>query len=136
MCASAACATPISSDKASTMKKPLLEPRMPRLRSVLGSVRVRLTLWYVAILAVVLTVFGGVIYDSQARSLRADLDERLRGEARRLASAYDPTGAQIVVASGLDLLKKTGSKELLPTNEVALVLDREGNLSQTLGQIS
>src|SRR3954466_11521174 len=95
-----------------------------------GSIRVRLTLWYVAILAVVLVVFGAVIYNSQARSLRAELDDRLRAEGLRLILAFDARDGQIHLAD-----VKPGSKSLLPENEIALVLDKGGSITSQLGQV-
>lgn len=76
------------------------------------NIRWRLTLWYLVILAVVLAVFGTLIYQSQARSLRAAQDESLRQQARQLAVGYNPSnGAFDAATSGLDQQKRalTGS---------------------------
>ncbi|HET8628792.1 MAG TPA: ATP-binding protein [Thermomicrobiales bacterium] len=65
-----------------------------------ASIRWRLTLWYVAILAAVLAVFGGIVYASQAQSLRAQQDDALRRQAQGLAAAYDPRTNQFALAAG------------------------------------
>ena len=46
------------------------------------SIRLRLTLWYTAILFVTLSVFAVVIYMGLARSWRNDLDTTIRGRAQ------------------------------------------------------
>jgi heavy metal sensor kinase len=54
-----------------------------------ASIRVRLTLWYVALLAVILLVFSGLLYLSLSRSLREELDITLGTEAQRLTASMD-----------------------------------------------
>jgi heavy metal sensor kinase len=49
-----------------------------------ASIRVRLTLWYVALLAVILLVFSGLLYLTLSRALREELDVTLSTEAERL----------------------------------------------------
>ena len=53
------------------------------------SVRFRLTLWYLALLALVLIAFSSVIYALLAQSLYSRLDSTLRSEVRALAAAYE-----------------------------------------------
>jgi heavy metal sensor kinase len=53
------------------------------------SVRFRLTLWYVAVLALVLVAFSVGVYGLLAQSLYNRLDSALRNEVRALASALD-----------------------------------------------
>ena len=54
-----------------------------------SSIRVRLTLWYVALLAVILVAFSGVLYVSLSRSLSQELDLTLSTEATRLIASMD-----------------------------------------------
>jgi Signal transduction histidine kinase len=54
------------------------------------SVRARLTLWYTAILALVLVIFSAVSYVLLAREIRADTDASLAETAHELAAAFDP----------------------------------------------
>jgi heavy metal sensor kinase len=53
------------------------------------SVRVRLTLWYLGLLALVLIVFSIGVYALLRQSLYERLDSAVRNEARALAVAYD-----------------------------------------------
>ena len=57
---------------------------LSRLRRALGRTRVRLTLWYVAVLAVSLVAFGGVLYLSLSRALHAETDRLLATQAERV----------------------------------------------------
>ena len=60
-----------------------------------ASIRWRLTAWYVAILGLVLTIFGVILFGAEARSIRADLVGQLRREAQQLASTYDPSDGRL-----------------------------------------
>jgi len=53
-----------------------------------GSVRIRLTLWYVAVLAVSLIAFALLVYYAAARIFYERQDESLRSTAETVASAY------------------------------------------------
>ena len=53
------------------------------------SVRVRLTLWYLGLLALVLIVFSAGVYALLRQSLYERLDSAVRNEARALAAAHD-----------------------------------------------
>jgi len=54
-----------------------------------ASIRVRLTLWYVALLAIILLAFSGLLYLTLSRALREELDVTLATEAARLISSMD-----------------------------------------------
>jgi two-component system OmpR family sensor kinase len=54
------------------------------------SVRARLTLWYTAILALVLIIFSAVSYVLLARAIRAENDATLADTAHEFAAAFDP----------------------------------------------
>jgi two-component system, OmpR family, sensor kinase len=54
------------------------------------SVRARLTLWYTAILALVLMIFSSVSYVLLARAIRAENDASLADTAHEFAAAFDP----------------------------------------------
>jgi heavy metal sensor kinase len=54
------------------------------------SVRARLTLWYTAILALVLIIFSAVSYVLLARAIRAENDAALADTAHEFAAAFDP----------------------------------------------
>lgn len=62
---------------------------------MLHSVRGRLTLWYTAVVAVVLVAFSSISYVSMAREIRDATDASLAGTAREFAAAValDPSNA-------------------------------------------
>ncbi|MDQ6672376.1 MAG: ATP-binding protein, partial [Chloroflexota bacterium] len=60
-----------------------------RLLHAAGSIRARLTLWYVALLAVILLVFSILLYVNLSRSLRQEMDLTLSTEAERLIASMD-----------------------------------------------
>jgi two-component system, OmpR family, sensor kinase len=68
---------------------------------MLHSVRARLTIWYTAILALMLTIFSAVSYVMLAREIRADTDASLAGTAQELVAAWNPADP----LRGLDLLR-------------------------------
>src|SRR4051794_7406793 len=98
-----------------------------RIRPFFGSIRFRLTLWYVLILALVLIVFGSIVYTSQAQSASAALRDNLRSDAARLVSAYDPATGQI------DLTEQAKPKFSLGSNDIVITLDSGGAVLQRLG---
>src|SRR5258707_239102 len=61
------------------------------------SVRSRLTLWYTAILGLVLITFGSISYLLLAREIRAATDESIADTGREFAAAFsnDPTGVKL-----------------------------------------
>ena len=69
------------------------------------SVRVRLTLWYVAVMIVVLGVYAFVVYTFVSRSVSQALDERLRADFYWAAATVDegPDGL-VMPAPQVDLL--------------------------------
>ncbi|MBV9328061.1 MAG: HAMP domain-containing protein [Chloroflexi bacterium] len=99
-----------------------------RVRSVSGSVRVRLTLWYVLLLALILAGFCTFIYLRLLRDLYSEADRLLLDEARGLSTALQtddpanvagllddvPAGTIVVVAdtdSGGVLASQSGSTQ-------------------------
>jgi heavy metal sensor kinase len=60
-----------------------------RLSPLAASIRVRLTLWYVALLAVILLAFSGLLYLTLSRGLREELDVTLTTEAERQVGSMD-----------------------------------------------
>jgi heavy metal sensor kinase len=70
------------------------------------SVRVRLTLWYVASLLVVLAVYAVGVYTVISRSVSQELDQRLRADFYWAAATVDegPDGRLVMTAPQVDLL--------------------------------
>jgi heavy metal sensor kinase len=60
-----------------------------RLRRELGTIRARLTLWYVALLAAILLPFSVFLYASLARNLLAEIDRSLAEQVTRIADPID-----------------------------------------------
>lgn len=86
------------------------------------SVRARLTLWYTAILALVLIIFSAVSYVLLAREIRAENDASLANTAHEFAAAFDPADR----SRGRDVLLdfRYSDREILvlsPNAEVVVV---------------
>ncbi len=63
------------------------------------SIRWRLTLWYLLILSLVLFAFGGIVYATQASSIRSSLNSELANDVNTLASSYDPANGQFDIST-------------------------------------
>lgn len=72
------------------------------------SVRWRLTLWYLAILSLILLVFGTLIYETQATSIRSQLNDDLRRETDQIASTFDPASGQFNLAGATNVSPTPG----------------------------
>jgi two-component system, OmpR family, sensor kinase len=99
-----------------------------RVIALARSVRFRLTLWYVTILAVVLVAFSSAIYFIQARQLQEELDSRVRVQVADLVRIYnDQTG----------LLDVPGNYAVI-TPTVAILLTPQGQVvqSETIQQLA
>ncbi len=78
---------------------------MRRLLCRTASIRVRLTLWYVALLAVILVAFSIGLYLTLARNLREEMDITLSTEAERLTSSLDVEDGTPRLGEGPDNLR-------------------------------
>ncbi len=92
---------------------------------MLDSVRVRLTSWYVTVLALVLVAFSIVVYALLAQSLYDRLDSALRGEVRALATALERH-----VSEG-----KTESEAALAAQEERFVSRQATAIFDSTGQV-
>jgi heavy metal sensor kinase len=70
-----------------------------------ATIRARLTLWYVALLAVILVAFSGLLYVSLSRSLGQEMDLTLSTEAERLISSMDYENGAAQLGEGPDNLR-------------------------------
>lgn len=70
-----------------------------KLRRLFRSIRVRLTLWYVLLLALVLVAFSGAIYLTLRAALYHNLDNALRNSAALLVNALVEDEGRLTVAS-------------------------------------
>ena len=83
------------------------------------TIRARLTLWYVALLAAILVGFSAFLYVSLDRNLHAELDRALTTEARRVADALEARGGPPLLPREL---------EDVPAGTVVALYDRTGRL--------
>ncbi|TMF02858.1 MAG: HAMP domain-containing protein, partial [Chloroflexi bacterium] len=90
---------------------------MRRLLHQVSSIRVRLTLWYVALLAIILLAFSAVLYASLSRSLSQQMDLSLSTEAERLITSLDVENGALHLGEGPDNLR---------IGTVAALYDRTG----------
>jgi len=75
-----------------------------RLSLFFGSIRFRLTLWFMVILAVVLVVFSIFIYASQSRDLRSDAVQGMQAKLSRLEAYFHSEAWQNLGVSRLQVI--------------------------------
>ncbi len=63
------------------------------------SVRFRLTLWYLALLAVIIGAFGLTVYYAQEHTLATQFDDLLRTRVQQIALSYNATTQRIDVTT-------------------------------------
>lgn len=94
-----------------------------RLSGLVHSIRFRLVLWFVAILALVLAAFSTFIYLSEGRDWRADTLGRLE--------------RQITLFEGLQVLEPAQiPQNFVQENDLLLLLDPKGNVLASQGTVS
>jgi nitrate/nitrite-specific signal transduction histidine kinase len=97
-------------------------------------IRVRLTLWYVFLLAIVLVLFSLVLYFSLKSSLLGEVDRGLRNSAGQVASSLDWEDTRLTVQeteNSRDVLTKMASQGFL-----VVLSDNNGRLLQSVGPYS
>ena len=90
---------------------------------MLHSVRARLTLWYTAILALVLVTFSAISYALMARAIRSATDESLSGTAHEFAAAFAAEPANAAAAHDVRLDFRYSDRDILvfaPNGEVVV----------------
>ena len=105
------------------------------------SVRFRLTLWYLALLAVIIGAFGLTVYYAQQHSLTTQFDDLLRTRAQQIALTYNATTQQLDVATTAPQKPATiGTISTvtrgLNINEVGVLLSPQGGVLQNLGGLT
>ncbi len=118
--------------------------RLAVMRRFFGGVRVRLTLWYLAILAVVFLVFSGVVVTATLNNAANEERASLLSTANQLANTYDATTGKLVfnypwgqgpVAEGTAGTVEKQDTPLGPF-DVALLLDTNGAVLQSFGPLT
>jgi two-component system, OmpR family, sensor kinase len=103
---------------------------------LLLSVRMRLTIWYVVVLAVILGVFATGIYYAQRTSLYDDLNKQLDTRLQQIAGSEDPQTGLLDYSSvdGVVVPPKNfpgkASLEQFPNREIVLLLTLDGTVIQ------
>lgn len=106
------------------------------LRTLLTSIRLRLTLWFVVILGLVLLVFSVFVYTLQARDLRRQTIEQLENKINEIQtlngfSQLDPFANGFTIPN---ISTQTGP--LLQKDDVLAVVDTSGHVVQKYGPIT
>src|SRR5258708_14044959 len=124
-----------------------LRLRLLPLRRLFGSVRMRLTLWYLAILAVVFLVFGVAVTVTVLHEDQITEQDALITMAQQVAATYGTDGLLHVNYPWTDrqtlpfptpktpLGKQTSLGKQIPLGpqDIALLLDTQGTLTQRFG---
>jgi len=95
---------------------------------VFRSLRFKLTLWYVAILAVLLISFSSFLYITLSRSLYRDVDNRLRSLAHLIATESGTPSSTFAFGNIDQAVRAT--LNLRPVGKFIQVLDESGNIGE------
>ena len=107
-----------------------------RLKGVTRSIRFRLTLWFVVILALVLGVFGAAVYTLQARDLRRQTLERIEGKIQQIQSLEGFSRGEAFLEQLTIPNVSQNPGPLLLEDEVLAVTDTRGRVAQKYGPVS
>jgi len=106
-----------------------------KLSQLVHSIRFRLALWFVFILALVLASFSALIYFTQMREIRNEaigvLENKLEGVV-----AFLRTGGTGTLDSSTLPGDDTGGRNRLTANDILLIFQSDGTPIRTWGQIS
>jgi heavy metal sensor kinase len=98
-----------------------------------STIRVRLTLWYLLLLAIILVGFSAVLYFLLDNGLDNQIDNDLRTAAEQVRGVVNQQGGQLVV------LRTEGESELTPLGErgvLARVIGLDGKVIEGVGPYS
>ena len=109
-----------------------------------SSVRVRLTLWYLAILAVVFLVFGGILSGTTIHNVEAAEHANLTVLSTQVASQYDPTTDTLnlpdpsIVQIGNATAKQIAAQKggVLRFDDIAVLITQQGDVKSQLGPVN
>ncbi len=110
----------------------LVKTRPPRkvhlLRRHLYSLRFKLVLWYLLILAITLCLFSTAIYLLQQNTLYNEADNNLQAAIRVLPDVYDANSEHLVAMN-------TGIyADMYADNTISVLLNQQGQIVQTVGR--
>jgi signal transduction histidine kinase len=89
---------------------------------IIHSIRFRLALWFVFILAILLFAFSGLLYYMQIQELRAETLNRLESKLEKIEKAFGTDSANSLTAEESIFLGSTNSGEAPLQNEDVLAL--------------
>ena len=122
----------------------LLRPGFAPVARFFSTVRVRLTLWYLAILAVVFLVFGGILSGTTIHTVEAAQHANLTVLSTQVASRYDPGTGTLNVpnpfispagnVTAKRIIAEKGS--LLLVDDVVVLVSPRGDVTSQLGPIT
>ncbi|GCE12909.1 sensor histidine kinase [Tengunoibacter tsumagoiensis] len=117
------------------------------LRRFWHSMRLRLTLWYVALLALILVTFSSIIYTTESVNLSTTLDSYLRTRLTQVAVTYDAqkhqiplTDVQVSIQGSDAKMAPTEStkgeadqpiRKLIRNDEFVVLMNPEGQILQS-----
>lgn len=108
-----------------------------RSREIVRSIRFRLTMWFVAILAVILAVFSTFIYIQQSRDLRAASLARLENKFTQLQAMVQTPSRELARAGHLTLPSMPDNAQpLLQGGDVMAITDTTGQVVQWTGPLT
>jgi signal transduction histidine kinase len=93
-------------------------------------VRLRLTLWYVALLGAALLVFGGAVYALGVRRADVDLQLQIQSDAEGLAKTFNPADGRLHPEAA-----SAGAPILVDGRDHALFVTPSGAVSQEIGHV-
>ncbi|HNE70220.1 MAG TPA: ATP-binding protein [Anaerolineales bacterium] len=95
------------------------------------SIRFRLALWFVLILALLLAVFSGLLFYMQIQELRAETLNRLQGKLERIESVYVEGGVDPIVLGSLN-----GGEAPLDRSDILVYFSPNGSVLKMWGPLS
>jgi heavy metal sensor kinase len=106
-----------------------------RARNFLHSLRFRITLWFVAILGVVMAVFSAFIYTQQARDISHETLDQLALRGRQLVTYFRIVGLQFSPDGQLIVPRLANDSPFLQPGEILVLVDQQGKPIYTVGPI-
>lgn len=96
------------------------------------SLRFRLTLWYVAILGIILCCFSGFLYLTLSRSLHQYMDAKIKGIADFVVASYTRPYSKYRLNLDRIMEEATGMR---PTGKFIQILDKTGRIGLKSGSL-
>jgi signal transduction histidine kinase len=110
---------------------------LKRINILVHSIRFRLALWFVAILAIILVIFSAFVYTRQKQDLQYQTVDRLELKIRQFQALDILSNPANFYGGQLNLpILPQDSAPLLNENEVLALTDLQGQVLQKMGPIS